>query len=198
MARIPYRNRDDISESHRDLLDTHLSISLPDVETYDTVQERNVSGGSRNIYRLFAHAPEVLASHREHLSLMWAEFSIPPRDREIALLTLGHELHAEYEWHHHVPVAYDEGVSLDEIVAIADRKYDGFTDHERSLIQYTERFTRREVDETVHDAVAETYDDRMMLELSMFLGFYVFLAYTLEALDVDLEEEFVGWRLENL
>jgi len=37
-----------------------------------------------------------------------------------------------------------------------------------------------------------------MLELSMLLGFYVFLAYTLTALDVDLEEEFVGWRLENL
>jgi len=65
-------------------------------------------------------------------------------------------------------------------------------------MEYTERFTRREVDEAAHDAVAETYDDETMLELSMLLGFYVFLAYTLTALDVDLEEEFVGWRLENL
>lgn len=198
MARIPYRNREDVPERYRDLLDTHLTVSLSDVETYDTVQERNVAGGSRNIYRLFAHAPEVLASHREHLSLMWEKFSIPPRDREIALLTLGRELRAEYEWHHHVPVAYDEGISPNEIVAIADREYDGFTDHERSLMEYVEQFTRREVDDAVHDAVAETYDDETILGLSMLLGFYVFLAYTLAALDVDLEEEFVGWRLENL
>jgi len=198
MARIPYRSREDIPEPYRDLLDTHLIVSLPEVDTYDTVQKRNVAGGSRNIYKLFAHAPEFLASHREHLSLMWDNFAIPPRDREIALLTLGRELRAEYEWHHHVPVAYDEGVSLDEIIAIADREYGGFTNHERSLIEYTVRFTGRRVDEAAHSAVAETYDNETILELSILLGFYVFLAYTLAALDVDLEEEFIGWRLENL
>jgi 4-carboxymuconolactone decarboxylase len=198
MARIQYLDRDDVPESYRDLLDTHLEISLPNIEEYDTVKERNVSGGSRNIYRLFAHEPDVLRSHREHLSLMWAEFDIPPRDRELALLVLGRELRAEYEWHHHVPVAYDEGISLTEIRAIADGDYSGFADHEVALMEYAELFTRRQVDQEAHDRVAATYSDETMLGLSMLLGFYIFLAYTLAALDVDLEEEFVGWKLENL
>ena len=198
MARVPYLDRDEVPDRYRDLLDTHLELSLPNVDEYETVQERNVAGGSRNIYRLFAHEPEVLRSHREHLSLLWEEIDIPPRDRELAFLVLGRELRAEYEWHHHVPVAYDEGITIKEIRAIADREYGTFSEHETALMEYTERFVNMGVDQDSHDRVAETYDDAAMVGLSILLGFYVFLAYTVTALDIDLEEEFVGWHLENL
>lgn len=198
MARIRYLDTEDVPESYRDLLNTHLEVSLPDVAEYETVQERNVAGGSRNIYRLFAHEPKMLHSHREHLSLLWEEFNIPPRERELTLLALARAMRAEYEWHHHVPVAYDEGVSLDEIRAIADRDYSGFDDHETAVIEYADRFSRRDVDDELHDRVAATYDESQMIALSVLLGFYVFLAYTLDALDADLEEQFVGWSLQTL
>lgn len=197
MARISYLDEADVPPEYRDLLTTHLELSLPDVEAYETVQDHNVAGGSRNIYRLFAHEPEMLRSHREHLSLLWAEFDVPPRDREIVLLTLARALDAEYEWHHHVPVALDEGLTPDEIRAIGDRSYDAFDSGDRALIEYTERFVAYDVDDRVHDQVAEAYDDGQMLALAVLLGFYVFLAYTVDALDIDLEDPFVGWDLSG-
>jgi alkylhydroperoxidase family enzyme len=198
MARIPYLDEADVPEEYRSLLTTHLADSLSNVEEHDNVVARNIAGGSRNIYRLFAHEPEVLRSHREHLTLMWESFAIPPQERELALLVLAHELGIEYEWHHHIPIALDEGVSPDELRAIANREFDGFDDRERALLVYAERFARQDVDDATHDAVAEAYSDDAMLGLSVLLGFYVLMAYTLDALDVDLEEEFVGWNLENV
>jgi len=197
MARIPYLDTDDIPEEYWSLLTTHLEDSLSNVGEYDNVVEQNVAGGSRNIYRLFAHEPDILRSHREHLTAMWETFDVPPRDRELALLALARALRTEYEWHHHVPVARDEGVTLEEIEAIADGEYDRFTDRERALLEYAERFADQRVDDETHERVAEIYSDAAMLGLAVLLGFYVFMAHTLDALDVDLEEPFVGWNLEN-
>lgn len=198
MARIPYLDSEDIPEEYQSLLTTHLEDSLSNVEEYDNVVERNVAGGSRNIYRLFAHEPDVLRSHREHLTLMWETFRIPPRDRELALLVLAHELGIEYEWHHHLPVARDEGISVEELRAISERNYDRFNDRETALLEYAERFAQKDVDDETHEAVANAYNDDAMLGLSVLLGFYVFMAYTLDALDIGLEDEFVGWNLENI
>lgn len=198
MARISYLDAEDLPPAYRDLLTTHLEISLPDVDAYDTVQSHNVAGGARNIYRLFAHEPEVLRSHREHLSLMWAEFDVAPRDREIVLLVAARALDAEYEWHHHVPVALDEGLTADEIRAIADRDLGGFTDEERALAAYAEAFVAYDVTDEVHDRVAAFYDERQLLDLAVLLGFYVHIASTVMALDIDVEESFVGWDLAGI
>jgi alkylhydroperoxidase family enzyme len=198
MARIRYLDEADLPPEHRDLLTTHLELSLPDVEAYEEVQDHNVAGGARNIYRLFAHEPEVLRSHRDHLSLLWEEFEIPPRDREIVLLALARALDAEYEWHHHVPVALDEGLTPTEIRALGARSHEPFDDAERALIEYAERFADFDVDDAVHERVADRYDDHQMLALAVLLGFYVFLGATVGALAIDLEEEFVGWDLSEV
>lgn len=198
MARIPYLDSDDIPEEYRSLLTTHLEDSLSNVDEYDSVVEQNVAGGSRNIYRLFAHEPEILRSHRKHLTAMWQTFDVPPRDRELALLALARELRTEYEWHHHIPVARDEGITVEEIRAIADREYDRFPDHERALLQYADQFANQRVDDETHERLADSYSDAAILGLSILLGFYVFMAHTLNALDIDLEEQFVGWDLENV
>ena len=198
MARIPYLDQQDVPEEYRKLLTTHLEDSLSNVEEYDNVVEQNVAGGSRNIYRLFAHEPEILRSHRAHLTAMWETFQISPRERELALLALARELRAEYEWHHHMPVARDEGISRVELEAIADGDYDIFDDRETAILEYAEKFAQRRVDDETHERVAESYNDNAMLGLSVLLGFYVFMGYTLDALDIDIEDEFVGWELENL
>jgi 4-carboxymuconolactone decarboxylase len=198
MARISYLDAEDLPSEYCDLLTTHLEISLPDMDAYDTVQDRNVAGGARNIYRLFAHEPAVLRSHREHLSLMWEEFDLAPRDREIVLLVAARALEAEYEWHHHVPVALDEGLTPDELRAIADRDHDGFTEKEQVLAAYAEAFVAYDVTDDVHDPVAEFYDDRQLLDLAVLLGFYVHIASTVMALGIELEESFVGWDLAGI
>lgn len=198
MARISYLDAEDLPSEYRDLLTTHLEISLPDVDAYESVQEHNVAGGARNIYRLFAHEPEVLRSHREHLSLMWAEFDLSARDREIVLLVAARALDAEYEWHHHVPVALDEGLTPDELRAIADRDLDGFSDEEQALASYAQAFVAYDVTDETHDRVAAFYDDRQLLDLAILLGFYVHIASTVMALDIDIEESFVGWDLEGI
>ncbi|WP_255197457.1 carboxymuconolactone decarboxylase family protein [Halorarius litoreus] len=195
MARISYVDRESVPEAYREQFDTHLEISLPDVEAYENVQETNVAGGSRNIYRLFGHFPVFLESHREHLSLMWETFDIDPRQRELALMAGAREMGSEYEWQHHVPVALDEGVTVEELRAISAGEFDAFDPEEALLLEYASRFVRRDIDDELHGRMAERYDDAALMALSTLLGFYVFLGYTLDALDVDLEDPFVGWDL---
>lgn len=197
MARIPYQDQTDIPEQYHGLLTTHLETSLQDVEEYETVMNQNVAGGAKNIYRLFAHKPMILRSHREHLSLMWRELDIPPRDRELALLSLARALNSKYEWHHHISVAADEGISTEEMRAIAAGSYDEFEDNEAALLEYAEHYAGQAVNDSLHARIADNYYDAQMLGLAVLLGFYVFLAFSLDALAVDLEEEFVGWDLEN-
>lgn len=195
MARISYVDRESVPEEYREQFDTHLEISLPDVEAYDNVQETNVAGGSRNIYRLFGHHPAFLESHREHLSLMWETFDFDPRERELALMAGASEMRSEYEWQHHVPVALDEGLTVAELRAISAGEFDVFDADEALLLEYATRFVRRDVDDDLHGRMAERYDDADLMALSTLLGFYVFLGFTLDALDVDLEDPFVGWDL---
>jgi 4-carboxymuconolactone decarboxylase len=197
MARIPYQDQTDIPEQYHGMLTTHLESSLQDVERYETVKNKNIAGGPKNIYRLLAHKPMILRSHREHLSLMWKELDIPSRDRELALLCLAKALNCKYEWHHHTSVAADEGISTEEMRAIAAGSYDEFEDHEAALLEYAEHYAGQAVNDSLHARIADTYYDAQMLGLAVLLGFYVFLAFSLDALAVDLEEEFVGWDLEN-
>jgi alkylhydroperoxidase family enzyme len=195
MARVSYVDRESVPEEYREQFDTHLEISLPDVAAYENVQETNVAGGSRNIYRLFGHHPAFLRSHREHLSLMWETFDFDPRERELALMAGASEMRSEYEWQHHVPVALDEGLTVEELRAISAGTFDVFDPEEALLLEYATRFVRRDVDDDLHRRMAAHYDDGDLVALSTLLGFYVFLGFTLDALAVDLEDPFVGWDL---
>jgi alkylhydroperoxidase family enzyme len=171
MARIPYVDPENASETIRDLL-----AKLP---------------ADLNIFRMMAHAETNVRPMLVLGSSILAQQQLDDRLRELAILRVARLSHAAYEWVQHVPIAEAVGVSKAEIDAvdrgdIEDARFD-------ELTQDVLRFTT-EVVENVGAApetfrrLAEKISHREIVELIIAVGFYMMMARIMESTEIDLDE----------
>ena len=183
MSRLPILEMDEIPEEYHYLFtDDYL--------------------GDRNIFRVWAHNPEVLEATLDYLNVLYDQLT--PRRKELAILTVARARRAEYEWHQHVDLARDAGVTTDEIRAIGGDDLSPLPDEEFVLVQYARAEESAAVTDQIHDAVAEYYDPGEVVALGLLVDFYVGLFNYVEAASLPFEGgEFVGWtpsdeRIANL
>lgn len=115
---------------------------------------------------------------------------LPPRDRQLAILRTGWLLGAPYEFGEHVLRGKTEGVTSQEIDAIAEQgsAWSGWTDHERAILRAAEEL-RADVmisDET-WATLAVSYSEAQLFELCVVIGQFTNVAYFQNALRVRLE-----------
>ena len=78
------------------------------------------SGGIRggpilNIFRTFAHHPKLLKRWLVFGAHVLAKSTLPPRERELAILRIGWRCHSEYEWGQHAAIGRACGLSDEEV-----------------------------------------------------------------------------------
>lgn len=193
MARLTYATPEDLPPDKRDLLET---LSNADVDDAD--REHSLRGGSLNVYRAIGRNPMLLEAFREYASTAWAQAALSPHGREVVILTTAYYTDSVYEWQQHVRVALDTGMDAKQLLAISREEPDRLERPHAALVAYVEQFVDGRVDDATHERLANHYDDEIILGVGMLSGCYLGLARVLDALDVDLEAEFVGWDLENL
>lgn len=189
MPRIPYVEPTDLPEEKRSLLDT-----LSDVDERD----HRLEGGTLNVYRTMGNDVDLLEGFRDYGSTVWAGCGLDPHEREVVILTTAHQIGSAYEWHQHVRVALDEGMTRSQIRAIANDEDDPLDASQVALVRYVRAFVDGSVDDDTHDRLGEYFDDETILGVGMLSGCYLGLARLLQALDVETEVAFVGWDLEHL
>jgi alkylhydroperoxidase family enzyme len=189
MARVPYLDREKLPPERRDLLD-----SLAEGEPAD----HGLPAGPLNVYRAMAHAPGLLAAFREYGGRLWREGGLTPQDREFVILTTAYVGGSAYEWHQHVRVALDEGLTREAILAIPEGEPERLAPERAALVEYVARFVDGDVDDDAHDRLAEHYDRETVLAVGLLSGLYLGLGRLLDALAVKTEVPFVGWELEGL
>lgn len=179
MARVPYVTREELEPEHRDLIVSSLQ-----------------PGKTRNVYASIANNPEVLSGLREFFGALWSDSGLTDRQRELVILTAASEIGSAYEWHQHVNIALDVGISAEEIAAIARDDRSPFSTSEAALIAYTRAVARGRVEDPHHEAIAEFFDDGTVVGIAATAASYAALGNLLDAFDVELEadEEFVGWE----
>ena len=101
MPRVDYVTQEEIGEEYADLIVSSLQ-----------------PGKRANVYSAIGNNPAVLAGFREFLGSLWEHSGLSDRQREIAILTAASEIGSEYEWHQHVNIATDAGLTREEIAAI--------------------------------------------------------------------------------
>ncbi len=177
MARVPYVDPEDLPAEYRDLVVSKLQ------------------GKPVNVYAAIGNNPEVLAGTRAFLSSLWESTGLPDRERELVILLAAAESDSRYEWHQHVGIGGDAGVTEAEMAAIADGDLDGFEGDEAVLLRYAAVVLDHEVDDALHDAFVGAYDESTAVGVASLATGYRSLAGVLDALDVGLEdgEEFRGW-----
>lgn len=191
MARVPFVTTDELPDDERHLLSS-FGPKAPDDHP------ELLSEDERNVYRTLAHAPSTLEAFRNFGGTVREELGFAPRERELVVMSAARALESAYEWHQHVRIGLAEGLSRDEIVAIADGEYDPFDEDERALLAYVSAFVTGSVDDETYERFAETADERTIVGVGLLAGVYVVIARQMDALEVETEEPFVGWRLENL
>lgn len=179
MARVPYVDETALPGEQQDLLVSALQ------------------GIELNVYRAVGNNPETLYGLRTLLGALWRDSGLDPEQRELVILAVANETGSEYEWHQHVAIACEVGVSDSDILAVAADDLGRFDRGDQAIIQYALAVVRGDVDDDCHAALAARHGPATVVGVTALASGYLSIVRLLAALDVDTERPFVGWQLEN-
>jgi alkylhydroperoxidase family enzyme len=181
MARVPYVTQDDLDVEYQDLIVSSLQ-----------------PGKTVNVYSAIGNNQEVLGGFRAFLGALWSDSGLTDRQREIVILTAATEVDSIYEWHQHVNIATEAGLDEAEISAIARDDRTPFSTEEQALVAYARAVAQGRVNDALHEAVAEQFDEETMVGAATTAAGYFALGRVIDALGVQIEsgDEFVGWDVE--
>jgi len=151
--------------------------------------------GRLNVTRTIAQNPALLAAWGSFATyILGPDSTLAPRQRELAILRVGWNLQADYEWAHHVEIARKVGLGEDDLLAVQEGP-------ESPRLGPLESLVLRAADEVRADAEisADTwtglkafYSDQQMLDLLFTLGQYTMVCTALKSIGVPLEEGYEG------
>lgn len=142
--------------------------------------------------------PQVIATMLRHPDLFEAQTAmgiqlvangtLSPRDRELAILRIGWLCGAPYEFGEHVFLAHDAGISADEVDAVkAGVPAVGWTAHERAILTAVDELhSAAMISDGTWALLAETLDERQLIELPILVGQYQQVAYVQNSLRLAL------------
>jgi alkylhydroperoxidase family enzyme len=182
MARLPFAERS----------------SIPDDLVY--VWDRNANNGvPANIFRTMANNPQLWRSYLRLGNGLWNQCGLDVPTRELVILRTAILHHSTYEWHQHVRIGRQAGLSDERIVALHHwRTSDLFSEPEKALLGYVDALAASDhpADEA-HDALAKHFDNSTIVGINLLTGFYGMTAKFLGAMEVETEDPFVGWQLQG-
>jgi 4-carboxymuconolactone decarboxylase len=120
--------------------------------------------------------------------------TLPPRDRQLAILRTGWLLQAPYEWGEHVRQSKLVGLTSEEIErATVGSDAPEWDDHERAIMTAAEELRERVmVSDATWAKLAERLDQGQLFELLALIGQFTNIAYIQNSLRLRLEPSNIG------
>jgi alkylhydroperoxidase family enzyme len=174
MARVPLLDAEDLPEEYRYLF-----------------TENDV--GDADIFRAMANAPEQMQAYMRYGTKLWG--ILPEREREVAILAAARALEHEYEWHQHVRLGREAGVTDAEINAISAGDLEALDADDAAIAAYVRGVVHGDTPQADHDRVVEAFDVETATGLALLASHYIATAAVLDAFGVTPEEDFVGWTV---
>lgn len=191
MPRIPYVSDDNLPESY-DIIEKKRSKLPDDIGSAFWNEQPTVLTFSNN--------PELGQAHVTMNTELWTETGLSKPEVECVILSIAKTMGSAYEWHDHVFAGLERaGLSQETVLAISREDTAAIDEPNRSLVEYAAEYvnTAGDVSDSTHKRIADQFDAEAIAGLAILAGYYVSLVHVLRALDIQLEEEFVGWELEN-
>ncbi len=115
---------------------------------------------------------------------------LPERDRELIILRTAHRCGCSYEWGHHEEIAQTRaGLTADEVAAVREGPaWSGWTQWDATLLRAADELhDDSRLSDATWAALAERYDERLLIEVPMLVGNYHAVAFTVNSLGIQLE-----------
>ena len=173
MARLPF-------------VDAHTPGA--DAELVRAVQARR-GGTLLNLDRQLLHSAPLARGWNSYLGAIRSGGILDGGLRELVILLVAVLNRAPYEFMQHAPVALSEGVSQQQLDALADWQGSRhFSPREHDVLAYAEAMTLQvQVPQAVFDAVRRHFSDREVVELTATVAAYNMVSRFLEALQIEPE-----------
>ena len=143
-----------------------------------------------NVFATLLNHPDLFRRWLVFANHVLGKSTLSLRDREILILRTGLLANCDYEWHQHIGIARNAGMTDDEIRAVREGpQAASWSEKERLLL--------RAVDELKADShlpddtwagLAGHYDTRQIMDIVFTVGQYNMLAMALNALGVQLDD----------
>jgi 4-carboxymuconolactone decarboxylase len=153
------------------------------------------SGRVYNVFTTLANHPELARDWMTFASHVLRRSSLPPRDREILILRIGWLCNAEYEWAQHVRIGKKVGLTDDDVRRIQQGPdSQDSSQHARLLMKAADELHEDAfIGDDTWNALAETYDQRQMMDLVFTVGQYNLVSMALNSFGVQLEDGLEGF-----
>ena len=174
MARVPYIDRESLSESDQPIFD----------------QIAKTRGKVSNVFTALLNNPgaaEAVTSLGEYIRY---RSRLDPIIRETAILTTARELNNKYEWAQHEPVAKDVGVRDEVIDSILSGKGPmGLPAKEGIFIQASKELIKTaSVSNPTYQALDHLLGTQLTIDFIVTVGYYSMLSRLISSLGVDLDD----------
>ena len=172
---------------------------MPEAEWTDEVREllprSPGSGRVLNIFSTLARHPKLLKRWQVFGAHILGKSTLPPRDREIAILRVGWLCRCEYEWGQHAVIGRLVGLSDDEIRRTTlGPSAPGWDPFEATLLAAVDELRADSmIADATWSALAARYDVRQLLDLVFTVGQYTLVSMALNTLGVQLDDGIEGF-----
>jgi 4-carboxymuconolactone decarboxylase len=145
--------------------------------------------GSYNVFRTLSRHPELFQRWLSFGAYLLAG-ELPVDERELMILRVAVVCGSSYEWGQHVRIALEAGMpreAIDRVVEGPDAA--GWTAHESALLRAVDELHESaRISDPTWATLAETYDERSLIEATVLIGQYHLLAFALNTFGVELDD----------
>jgi alkylhydroperoxidase family enzyme len=149
--------------------------------------------GDLNIFATLARHPRLLKRWSAFGGTLLYAGELPPRERELLILRTAWNCRADYEWGQHVRIGLDAGLTEDEV----DRVPDGpgaaaWSAEDAALLAAADELHEEaRIGDETWQALAGRLSEAQLIELCMLVGQYHLVAFALNSLGVEREDDTV-------
>jgi 4-carboxymuconolactone decarboxylase len=137
------------------------------------------------------HVPKAHQAATALNDYLRRESSLPGKVLELSMIVTAREMDCQHIWNAHAGAARAAGVPDAVVDAIRDKKeLPALAPDEAAVINYGQEFFRtHRVSRGAFQAALEQFGTRGLVELTLTMGNYSFLAFAVNAFDTDLPPE---------
>lgn len=159
------------------------------VEDFTAEQAKLVGDWHHLVFsRVLVRHPGMYATFVPFLAEIVTRSTLPPRDREIALLRILRLCNETYEYTHHLTIAERAGMSEDEISAAAEGEGAALSEFDRIIVRAAEQLQRDQfIDDGTWKELSQRYTQEQIMELVCLGGCYMTMAVMTKNFGMELE-----------